>query len=198
MRKTLVFLAIIVGLAVSATGPASADSRWAIDPAHANIYFEIDHIYSKIRGSFQKFDGDITFDPDNPAIAKFKFSVAVDSINTNDTRRDDHLLSADFFDARNHPEMTFESTAVRHTGGGSYELEGTLAVKDVRRTVTIPLTFLGAKPDPFNKSREVGGFEVRMTLDRLAYHVGSGKLYKMGVVGKDVTVLISVEARRET
>ena len=92
--------------------------------------------------------------------------------------------------------MTFKSTAIKHLNGNGYSVEGVLTVKEVSRTVTIPFTYFGSKPNPFNPKQLVAGFEARMTIDRMEYHVGNGKFLKMGVVGKDVTVTITIEATR--
>ncbi len=71
-----------------------------------------------------------------------------------------------------------------------------MKIKNVSKTLELPFTFFGSKPNPFNPKQEVAGFEARMTIDRIAYHVGNGNFLKMGVVGKDVDVLISLEATR--
>ena len=63
-------------------------------------------------------------------------------------------------------------------------------------SVSVPFTLLGTKDNPFDDKSEVAGFEARLTIDRLAYHVGSGKYYDMGVVGKEVDVLITLEVTR--
>ena len=93
--------------------------------------------------------------------------------------------------------MTFKSSAVRQVKDNQYVVEGQMTVKDVSKAVSVPFTLLGVSPHPFDKNSEVAGFEARMTIDRLAYHVGGGKFYDMGVVGKDVEVLISLEVTRK-
>jgi len=174
----------------------AAGSDWKLDPAHAGIYFEIDHIYSATRGYFEDFDGKVIFDPDNLGESSFDFKVKVKSINTGNSKRDGHLESKDFFDARKFPEMTYKSSSIKQVEGNNYMVEGTMTVKDVSKNVSIPFTFFGIKPNPFDKVSEVAGFEARMTIDRLEYNVGSGKYYEMGTIGKDVDVLISLEATR--
>ncbi len=175
----------------------AAGSDWKLDPAHAGIYFEIDHIYSATRGYFEDFDGKMVFDPDNLGGSGFDFKVKVKSINTANSKRDGHLRSEDFFDVRKFPEMTFKSSSIKQVEGDNYVVEGTMKVKDVSKNVSIPFTFFGIKPNPFDKGSEVAGFEARMTIDRLEYNVGSGKYYEMGMIGKDVDVLISFEATRK-
>lgn len=197
MKKSVYLgIAALVSLIVCTQAPAST-TEWKIDQAHSGIYFRINHIYSAVNGFFPDFEGDIKFDPANLKESRFSFNVKVKSINTNDGKRDGHLLSNEFFDAKKFPEMTFESKSIKHMGASNYVVEGTMTVKDVRKSINLPFIFFGSKQHPFNPKLEVAGFEARMNIDRLAYQVGNGKFYKMGVVGKQVDVLISLEATRE-
>ena len=93
--------------------------------------------------------------------------------------------------------MTFKSTAVEHVKDDQYLVKGKMTVKDVSKTVAVPFTFMSTKTHPFDYKSEVAGFEARMTIDRLDYHVGGGKFYDMGVVGKTVDVLITLEVTRK-
>jgi polyisoprenoid-binding protein YceI len=93
--------------------------------------------------------------------------------------------------------MSFKSSAVKHVKDNQYLVEGKMTVKDVSETVSVPFTLLGVKVAPFDDKLEVAGFEARMTIDRLAYHVGGGKFADMGVVGKEVDVLITLEVTRK-
>ena len=189
--------AILLFILLFSTPAYAAASRWNVDPAHSSIYFGITHIYSTVRGYFDDFKGTVVFSPDDPAGSRFDFQVDVKSINTGNTKRDGHLNSADFFDSDEFPEMTFTSTTVKHVKDNQYVVEGEMTIKDVTQRISVPFTFLGLTTNPFDKDTEVAGFEARMTIDRLAYHVGGGKFYDMGVVGKTVDVLITLEVTRE-
>jgi len=197
MRKTLYFSFVVAAAVMFAVSAHAAAPSWSVDKAHSNIYFGVQHIYSTVKGVFNDFTGDIRFDPDNLGDSRFDFTVQVESIDTNITKRDNHLRSGDFFDAGKYPEMTFKSAAIKHLGGNGYSVEGTLTVKDVSRTVAVPFTYFGTTPNPFDPKQLVAGFEARMTIDRLQYHVGAGKFYDMGVVGKEVDILITIEAVRD-
>lgn len=161
------------------------------------IYFSIHHIYATVRGDFPDFNGIVRFSPDDLASNCFNFNVAVKSIDTRENKRDIHLNSAEFFDSEKYPQRTFTSTAVKHVKDNHYLVEGKLTIEDVTQTVAVPFTFLGIRTNPFDDTTGVAGFEARMTIDRLSFHVGSGKFYNMGVVGKDVTVLITLEVTRK-
>jgi len=182
-------------LGVSSMAYAEAP-KWKIDPAHAGIYFSIDHIFSKVKGHFNDFDAEIYFDPNNLEQSRAIFTVKVNSIDTNNTKRDGHLQSDDFFSAKKYPNMRFESAAVTHSSDKRYMVDGTMTIKDVSRKVKLPFTFLGIKPNPFNPKQEVAGFELSMTIDRFDYNVGNGKFLDLGVVGKYVDVVISLELTR--
>jgi polyisoprenoid-binding protein YceI len=196
--KKIVYLSAVMAFMLSiGTNSMAAAPQWQIDSPHANIYFGIHHIYSTIKGRFNDFDGTIAFDPADLKESRFDFKVKVKSIDTHNGKRDEHLQTADFFDADKFPAMTFKSKSITHKSGDQYEVDGVLTIKDVSRSIKVPFTYFGTRPHPLNPKWVVAGFEARMAIDRLAYHVGSGKFYQMGAVGKDVKVLISVEATRE-
>ena len=195
-RIALLSIAIVLVMSLGANTYA-ASPKWNIDQVHSGFYFGVQHIYSTVRGYFEEYDGTIQFDPQNLKDGRVTFEVKVKSINTNHGKRDGHLLSDEFFDAKKYPVMTFESTGIEHVEGAVYTLEGVLTIKDVSKKVRIPLTFFGVKQNPFNPKEEVAGFEASMAIDRLAYHVGNGKFYEMGVVGREVNILISLEVIRK-
>jgi polyisoprenoid-binding protein YceI len=197
MKKITYMHYAIVFLFIFSTNLYAAAPEWKIDPAHSGIYFRISHIYSTVNGFFPDFKGEVRFDPSDLKESLFSFKVKVKSINTNNSKRDGHLLSDDFFSTKKYPEMTFESKSISHKEGNQYVVEGVMKIKDVSKTIKLPFTFFGTKQHPFNPKQEVAGFEAQMTIDRLVYQVGNGKFYKMGVVGKDVDVLISLEVLRE-
>ncbi len=171
----------------------AAARSWEMDKAHSNIYFSIDHIFSKVHGLFNEFTAEVNFDPANLAESKFAFAIKTDSVNTNIAKRDKHLQSADFFDAAKYPEMTFVSETITDAGNGLYQVAGKLTIKGESYDLTLPLKLAGIKDHPAAKGKEVIGFNGSVILDRLAHKVGTGKFYDMGVVGKDVDVLVTLE-----
>ena len=197
MKKTMPIVLVFAALCMLAPFARAAAPDWTVDKVHSGVYFDIQHIFATVRGSFDEFNAVIRFDPANLEESQFDFTVAVQSVNTKNAKRDHHLLSGDFFDVKKYPEMTFKSAAIKHLKGNRYAVTGTTTIKDVNRNVTVPFTYFGNRPNPFNPKQLVAGFEAHMNLDRLSYHVGDGKFFKMGVVGKDVTVLITIEAARD-
>lgn len=193
--KRLSILSLALFFFIASTQPLLAAVRsWELDKAHTNFYFTVDHIYSKIRGHFNEYSGEVQFDPKNLAESKFSFKIETASIDTNIAKRDKHLQSADFFDTDKYPLMTFESTKITDAGNGLYQVLGKFTVKGVEYELLLPLTLAGVKDHPMVKGKEVAGFNGKVTIDRLAYKVGNGKFFDLGVVGKDVEILVTIEA----
>lgn len=193
MKKIVLMLLFLLAL-----GPFQAlAQQWNIDQVHTNFYFDIKHTFSTVRGQFMGFTGDVFFDPNNPAKSKFDFVIKVDSVDTKVGKRDTHLRSPDFFDAAKYPVMTFKSSRVSQAGENKYKVEGTLTIKDVSKDIALEFVYHGQKENPLKKGEIVAGLDTKLTIDRLAYHVGDGKFYKMGVVGKDVDVLFTLELLRD-
>ena len=194
MKKLNIFCLVVLVSLLALSSVHAAVRSWEIDKAHSNFYFSIDHIYSKIRGHFNEYSGEIKFDPNNLAESKFFFKIETASIDTTIAKRDKHLQSADFFDTGKFPQMTFESEKITAAGNGVYEVLGKFTVKGVEYELLLPLTLGAAKEHPAVKGKEVVGFNGTVMIDRLAYKVGDGKLYKLGVVGKDVEIVVTIEA----
>lgn len=195
MKRILLLVLFGFGYVLAWGQPAAAAAReWEVDKAHSNIYFTVDHVYSKVRGHFNEFTSTMAFDPANLKESRFAFEIKVGSIDTNIEKRDKHLLSPDFFDAAKYPAMTFTSTAITEGGKGVYNVAGKLTVKGKEHDLTLPLTLAGVKEHPAMPGKQVIGFNGTITVDRLALQIGDDKFYKMGLVGKDVEVLVTIEA----
>ena len=193
--KTL-FRSLIVFSLFFCASSASA-FQWTIDADHSEIRFKINHILTTVSGQFTEFTGDVQFDPQTPDAGKFDFTVSVKSVDTNNGKRDNHLRSKDFFDADKFPEMKFQSSKIYHLKDNRYALEGVMTIKDVSRKIQIEFDFFPPQTHPFDKKKNVAGFQTNFIISRLAYHVGDGKFLKMGVVGSDVEVEIAMEALTE-
>ena len=128
---------------------------------------------------------------------RFDFMINVNSVDTKEGKRDTHLRSPDFFDAGKYPLITFKSSEVLHAGGNKYIVEGILTIKNVSKKQALEFVYHGQKDNPLKSGELVAGLDARLTLHRLEYNVGDGKFYKMGVVGKDVDILITLELLRD-
>lgn len=193
MKKIVLLLLFFIALAPL----HAAAQQWHLDTVHTNFFFDVKHTYATVRGQFMDFSGDVYFDPDHPEKSRFDFDIKVNSVDTKVGKRDTHLRSPDFFDAAKYPLITFESARVVSAGDNKYIVEGTLTIKDVSRDLALEFVYHGQKENPLKPGEIVAGLDTTLTIDRLEYHVGDGKFYKMGVVGKDVDILFTLELLRD-
>jgi len=194
MKRALFALMTILSFILAAEPSFALARQWELDPGHTNVYFTVDHIFAKVRGRFETVEGKINFDAKNLAESSMAFTIKVSSIDTGLGKRDKHLLSPDFLDNSKYPLITFNSTAITDKGQGLYAVAGKLTVKGQTHDIVLPLTLAGIKDHPAVPGNQVIGFNGNLTLDRLIYGVGDDKYYKMGMVGKDVDILVTFEA----
>src|SRR6202000_2956817 len=96
-------------------------TKWSIDPMHSEVQFKVKHlVISTVSGFFKSFSGTVETENDDFSHAKIEFSIDIDSIDTTQTQRDEHLKSAEFFDAAQYPHITFKSTSFTKTGDDEY------------------------------------------------------------------------------
>jgi len=123
-------------------------TTWVIDPTHSEVEFKVRHlVISTVTGHFRTFDGKALTNGDDFTDADIEFSIDVSSIDTNQQQRDTHLKSADFFDAENHPKITFKSTSFKSEGGDDWKLIGDLTIRGVTKQVELNVEFGGTATD---------------------------------------------------
>ena len=166
---------------------------WSVDKAHSAVQFKVRHFFTPVPGSFDQFDGVIRFDPNNLDGSSIDVNIAVGSVNTNNSDRDEHLRSGDFFDTAGFPEMHFKSSSIRQTGDNSYVAEGSLTIRDVTREIELPFEFLGAMEHPMRENTTVAGFRAGYKLMRTDFGVGSGSWAMTAVVGDEIDIEILME-----
>lgn len=191
MKKTLFAAALFAVTAVGAVSPAfAAPVNYKIDPAHTAVAFIVNHVgFSNVIGRFNTVGGDISFDKD--AVEKSTVSVTIDttSVDTNHAKRDDHLRSPDFFNAKEFPKMTFKSTKIEKTGDKTGKLHGDLTMLGVTKPVVLDVTFNKDGVSPASKL-ETAGFSARGTVKRTEF----GMKYGAPAIGDDIQLLIEIEA----
>jgi polyisoprenoid-binding protein YceI len=170
---------------------------WEIDYVHSSVTFSITHFFTPVAGRFEKFEGILTFNPDEPANSKINFTVTVESVNTDQERRDKDLVSDNFFDAQTYPSMRFVSSKVEKLEGNNYNAHGKLTIKDVTKDVVIPFTILGRGDHPMKKGSEIMGLKAEFKLNRNDYNVGKGNWAATAVVGNEVSAIVSLEASKK-
>lgn len=186
--KTL-FAAAFVFAAV-AFAPALHAAEYEIDAAHASIYFKTTHLdVSEIYGRFNEFSGDVTWTGDAED-ADFGVEIQTASVDTGVKKRDDHLRSPDFFNAVQHPTITFASTGVEAKGDDVFHVTGDFMMNGRTKEITIPMTYHGSTE--FRGTEKIG-FSGELTIDRREWGLDAWQ----GLVGNDVTLLISFEADKK-
>ena len=140
---------------------------WAIDPAHSSVGFQVKHMgIATVRGTFGEFEGTVEIGEDlSSAVARG--TVKTVSVDTKEPQRDEHLRSADFFDAAAHPELTFRSTAITPIDEDTFEITGELTMRGVTREITLQAEITGTDVDPWGNERV--GLEARGQLSRGDY-----------------------------
>jgi polyisoprenoid-binding protein YceI len=135
--KLIILTAFMVIFTFTAQ-PAMAQSTWNIDPAHSAAQFQVKHLMiSNVRGDFGKMSGQVVFDGKNYATLKAEAAIEVASINTREPKRDEHLRSADFFDAAAFPKITFKSKRVEGISGNKFNLIGDLTIRGTTKEIAL-------------------------------------------------------------
>ncbi len=193
--KTMVFAVAITALSAFSANAQDA-TMWKIDKSHTSVNFSINHFFSSVPGKFTDFGGMVHFDPNNLKGSKADFSVSISSVNTDDAKRDKHLQSKDFFDAKSYPKMSFQSTKFEKKSDKEYLIHGKLTIKDVSKNVVLPMKITGEMEHPMMKKKIILGIVIDATIDRTDYGVGTGDWATTMVVGDEVKIHIPMELNR--
>lgn len=125
-------------------------TKWTLDPAHSELTFKVKHMMiSNIKGNFTDFTAEIDAEDDSFANAKTTATIQTASISTHNTDRDNHLRSAEFFNAEANPTITFESSALNN------EVTGNLTINGITKPVTLDVDFNGINVDPWGNTKQV-------------------------------------------
>ncbi|HEV7330942.1 MAG TPA: YceI family protein [Flavisolibacter sp.] len=182
MKKLTVILSALVLL----TAFTTMNGIWKNDDPHSQLGFTVTHLgLSDISGTFNDFDVDVKTSKPDFSDAVFELTANVASIDTRVEARDNHLKSADFFDAEKYPTITFKSTGLKKAGKDQYKLTGNLTMHGVTKPVTMDLVYKGTVENAMNK-KQTAGFQLTGTIKRSDFGVGAG--FPAAVVSDDVRI----------
>jgi len=165
-------------------------SKWVLDPAHSELTFKVKHMMiANVKGEFKNFNVEVSGED----IFSSEISVHIESssISTNNIDRDNHLKSADFFDAENHPHLIFKSTSFKKEDDDEYELKGILSIKGISKVVKLEVEFGGMNKDPWGN--EKAGFTVEGKINRKDWGLNWNAALETGGVLVSEEVKISGE-----
>jgi polyisoprenoid-binding protein YceI len=197
--------AAIAALAAAPAAASAATDTFRIDLTHSTFLFSANHIgYTDVFGLFRNWGGEINFDPKEPEKTKVRIEIKTESLDTNDHRiqaqggvrgRNEHLRGADFFNVKEFPTMTFESTKAEITGEKTAKLHGNVTLLGVTKAVVFDVTFnkMAPHPVPAYKGVMTAGFTITGTIKRSDW----GMKYGVPAVGDEVKLMIGVEAQEK-
>ena len=190
------FIGALTGAAWIVLLPAAGAETYKIDPAHSSIAFSVHQFFNLTHGKFKQFAGTVVVDRENPERSSVSVRIQVRSIDTGIRKRDDHLLSAEFFDAAKYPEIVFQSRGVKRTGAQSGDIAGDLIMHGVKRPLVLHVELL--TPASAGHSTELTRW--RVTTDPLKRRdfnlLFNGTAEAVSGIGQDVTAAIEIEATK--
>jgi polyisoprenoid-binding protein YceI len=176
--------------------PPAGDDVWNIDTNHTSAQFAVKHMMvSTVRGTLGPVKGTVRWDGKNPKSALVDVTVDVNGLSTANQKRDDHLRSPDFFDAANHPTITFKSKRVEPAGDGRFKLIGDLTIRGTTKEVTLDVE----GPSPITKTQRgiATGATATTKINRLEYGLKWNRMIEAGpVVSDEVSITIDLELGR--
>jgi polyisoprenoid-binding protein YceI len=178
-------------------------SKWVFEPGHTAAEFSVRHMMvTYVRGHFKDVHGSLMFDPANPSASSVEVQIDTKQLWTGERQRDEHLLSADFLDAENYPQITFRGDRVKAAGANDFIVTGDLTVRGKTREAALKVRYLGQWQTPWWEDgvdkgpKTRAGFVATTTINRHDFGVSwDGELPNGGVVvGAEVKITIDAEA----
>ena len=170
-----------------------ATTKWTIDSTHSEIGFKVKHMmFTNVSGKFDSYEATIITDGDNFENASIEFSADINSINSNNADRDNHLKSGDFFDVENHPKLTFKATSFTKKGD-DFELVGDLTLRGVTKPVKLEAEFSGLMKDPWGNTK--AGLNITGKINRKEWGLNYNAALETGgvLISEDVRLNIELQ-----
>lgn len=164
-------------------------TKWSLDKAHSDLGFKIKHLMiTNVKGQFQHFDVKIETSGNDFSTANVFVSVEMNSINTNNEQRDQHLRTSDFFEAEKYSQMTFQSTEIKVLDEENFELLGNLTIKDSTKPIKLKIEHSEVITDPYGQSK--AGFSFSAKLNRKDWGLNYNTALEAGgvLIGDEVKI----------
>ena len=172
-------------------GAARAADKYALDPTHTFVVFKITDLgYAHVVGWFTAVAGQLTFDPADVTKSALNVTIKTASIDTHFPQRNKDLMSPDFLNVAEFPEMTFKSTSIEKTGDKTGKVTGELTLVGVTKPLTMDVTFTKVAPNPFHNNTPTAGFEAHTVIKRSDF----GMKAEIPNVGDEVDISIDAQA----
>lgn len=172
---------------------STAKSTWAIDKSHSEVQFKVKHlVISTVTGQFNDFSGSLEMEGENLESAVATFEADVNSISTNNADRDNHLKSADFFDAENNPKLIFASTKISASKDG-FIMDGQLTMRSTTLPISLSVEPGGTMVDPWGNTK--AGFEISGKVSRKAFGLTWDAVTEAGgvVVSDEIKLQLNIQ-----
>lgn len=169
-------------------------SNWVIDPTHSEIGFKVKHMmFTNVSGKFTQFEASIENEDDAFETSTINFTADVNSVDTANADRDNHLRGADFFDADNFAKLSFKSTGVQKVNEGEYKINGDLTIKDVTKNITLEAEYSGLMKDPWGNTKI--GLSLNGKINRKDFGLTWNAALETGgvLVGEDIKLAAEVQ-----
>ena len=169
-----------------------AHIKWSLDPTHSTLGFKVKHLMiTNVSGSFKNFNAEVETDGTDFTTATIHLKAEIGSIDTNNTQRDGHLRSSDFFEAEKFPEMIFDSTKIEKVDEENYHVFGNLTMKGVTKPVKLNVEYSGVTNDPWGGER--AGFVISGKINRTDWGINFNAVLETGGVMLSEDVKINSE-----
>jgi polyisoprenoid-binding protein YceI len=171
-----------------------SSTKWVVDPLHSEVQFKVKHlVISTVTGFFKTFKGEAIAPSEDFANSDITFSMDVNSIDTNQHARDEHLKNSDFFDVEHYPDITFKSTSFRKVNDEQFKLVGDLTMKGVTKTIELDAAYGGTVKDFHGNTK--AGFEVAGKINRREFGLTYNAITETGglALGEDIKLLANIQ-----
>ena len=173
-------------------------TKWDFDLGHSNIQFSINHmVISEVTGNFTSFEGTVLSDKADFSDAKINFTIKVNSIDTDNEKRDQHLTGTDFFDVEKYPEITFKGKSLKKVSENKYKLTGDFTMHGVTKTIELDVKYGGTIKDPWGNTK--AGFKITGTIKRYDFGLKYNSTLEAGgfMLGEEVELVCNIELTKQ-